>query len=248
MVILPSSEQGIPVGKFGGSPLFSDTSFAYDELVKTTYGAIDVSVLENGEIEVTDAGRGDHAEHYVDFYLSKTDKNIYLSDMDYLMIDMDIDVSYLYDEYRLLSVFRRETGGLAHNGYHNLYINKMSDGNYFISTVDSTVLWKSYSPKLHLTIIYSFNHDDLTASEVYWYVDGNYIGSATSYLREDAFYAQTFRVYGYGEADNNDSDMLIFSDYQVHSFDRGYDGALNYLFDNTKYTLFECSDSVLFDD
>jgi len=205
--------------------------------------------FQNGKFVIT-SGASEGKERYADFNVKHNSDNILFSDYDFITVDFDIDMINMYDEYRLLGVFRNDNGRLAHRLSLYVYLNyqqdlnrtfiKLKQGNEMkiVGTVDK--------PTAHITLAYSLDHTSPNKSVVQWYVDGVYVGSATGFLTNDVSYLSVVRLYCYAAEDKADDDAIVMSNYQVNAFDRGYEGPIMEIFEDYDLKLQDCKDSVLY--
>lgn len=259
-VILPPEKDKIdvPVGEFGGLTVADSNAEGYSYyscfygIKGGADGYIGKHVSDDVESIFLITPDADSASHYWDIYLDAPKNGINISDNSFMTVDFDIDLDNLYDEYRILSTFRTDSNTLAHQQSIYLYIDydefDQSYYSFLIENDEKKVVWNSDSNKAHITLAYSFNQDDPCSSIVNWYIDGKFIGSATQFLTEDVAIARALRIYSYENANDTSGDKIRLLNYQVNVFEKGYEGAINYLFEYPEVTLQECSDSVLFED
>ncbi len=247
--IIEDTLPSIPVSDFGGTPIYEPKSDQdYEGLLKHNRN-VTLSYRDDGFTINTDEAV--NQEHYVDLKIHRYSDYFYIDSSSFLTVDFDIDMSEMYDQYRLLTLFRKESGSLAHRNSLYLYLGFDDQSNkYTASLMQDGVLqtvWESKNPVAHLTFVYNLKHDVPSESLVQWYIDGKCVGSATHFLSDEAAFVGAFRVYSYATSDVTDFDKISINNFVVNNFAYGYEGAINYLFNSTEYTLQECSDSILFE-
>lgn len=258
-VILPSNKVK---NAFGGELLVNSNSSTYNydacfDYIKGNKSGVATGSVSDNKITLSSSASSTD-DHYWDIYLGDN-QSVKLSDYSFMTVDFDIDMTNLVDRYRIFCPFRDEADSLAGLGEkYYFYIDFDEDLNKYTALLfengDFQTVWESMNGVSHFTFAYSFNQTSLPDSVLNIYADGEFICSMAGFISNNAVYTKCLRIglpslssLGFFN-ENKGGDMLVIENYQVNVFEKGYDGAINYLFDDPDITLQECSDSVLFED
>ena len=243
-IVLPNAS-GIPVGEFGGIELINDD---FNSGVGTKLTEISCSMDHrqdngDGKIEVyTETS----SEYHANFSINQT-----IDGYDVMMVDFDLEIDNLDDTLSIYTVYRNSEGNIvgAAPGCSQ-YLNVFRNGDkleYYVSVNGAFEHVGSSSLFAHITLIYRYNRDNYRASDALVYVDGNYVTSIDGFIKSSVCKASSLRLHQLNTNNTSSPDCFYVDNYSVYVFETGYDGAINYLFGNTEYTLQECSDSILFE-
>ena len=192
-----------------------------------------------------------NAEYHINFALQESNISVKMRDVDIITFDLDLTLD-LNDRIQLGALCKNSSGDLVPSNKTNskyLQIVPVGDGSYELCIIQNSALQSvaTTDSSFHLTIVYQFNHENYSDSVAAVYLDGKYITSLPNFVSGEVSFVTDFRIHQEAKYNLHDDDVIAFSSYVVNAFERGYDGAINELIEDTSMTLQECSDSILFE-
>ena len=237
-IILPGPSDE---AEFGGVNLNNTEELYASKVSGLSYNLI------SGKYEQT---TGIDTELLGNFYILPDDGKIIVSEWD--TITVDIDITYDSNDTTMFGVLSYSANNKitpSKSGYSKfINLSGRDDGSCVLSVMDggSQSTLAVVDNSFHLTIVYNFNHSDYTQSSANVYVEGVYVGEIPCFTSSDLYSFNRIRIQQMISNNSWEDDQIGLSNLVVNGFERGYDGAINELLDDTSITLQECSDSILY--
>ncbi len=181
-----------------------------------------------------------------------TAKNYPFTGYSYYTVDFDMTTEGAYTDNFSLYLGMRDAGGSPVSS-SNIYVNSPRGGEAYISTKRNAyddsglgALGGAYEWK-HITLIIQVNEKtagDYSASRMRVYIDGEFLGEASTAITSTAKYIESIRFNITGGT-YYAGDSICFDNVKITGYESGYEGTLANVFANEgKRTLADVNEAV----
>lgn len=213
------------------------------------YGSINT---DGGYFEFENDVAGVKNNPYFGFYANSNQEDsndgLDLFSCDFITIDYDMWSDNVYPDGMTLRLDVRDSDYVFTRTDGKLTIFS-SDEKKIVSSDGTEFEFDSMSDVIHYTWVVAIDHEDLSSSVAYVYINGSYVFTLENIFSDDVLLFRALRFDANMTFTTTGSESLCVDNFVINIFGSGdgsYDGELISLFNDKDISLYDCSDSILY--